>query len=73
MESLEAVAEEKTESKNPKKANTADYADSDQKRAYSAKLLKSELNSMLQKSPSHVHLNKVVPNVTLFWFTLRGN
>lgn len=60
MESLEAAVEEKPDAKNTKKDNsTVSGYDSDQKRSASAKLLKYEMNSLLQKSPSQVLLNKV--------------
>ena len=58
---LEAAVEERTDTKNTKKNNSlhSNFADRDQKRSSSAKLLKFELNNLLQKSPTQVHLNKV--------------
>ncbi|KAF6029661.1 hypothetical protein EB796_011992 [Bugula neritina] len=61
MEPLEAVEEEKVENNSKKNLQSSGFpmAETDEKKSSSAKLLKSELSNILQKSPSHMQLNKV--------------
>ena len=62
LDELEAEPEadlKQTKKVQPSRSNHASSPGTDQKRTDSTKLLRCELSRITQKSPSHMHLNKV--------------
>ena len=62
LDELEAEPEadlKQTKKVQPSRSNHASSPRTDQKRTDSTKLLRCELSRITQKSPSHMHLNKV--------------